>query len=73
MIASIILPIYNRKYFISRCLEALLNQTMQDYEIIVIDDGSTDGTQENLSFSSKGCLSKKDRRKAMLQLEASLT
>jgi len=48
MLASIIVPVYNRENFIKACLDSILNQTMEDYEIIVIDDGSTDGTRKVL-------------------------
>lgn len=41
---SIIVTVYNTKNYIKRCLESLLNQTINDYEIIVVDDGSNDGS-----------------------------
>lgn len=41
---SIIVPVYNVLPYIRRCLDSLLNQTISDYELILIDDGSTDGT-----------------------------
>ena len=42
---SVIVPCYNGEKFIGRCLESLVNQTLQDIEIIVINDGSTDNSQ----------------------------
>lgn len=45
---SIIVPVYNVKEYLERCLNSLINQTLKDIEIIVIDDGSTDGSQEIL-------------------------
>lgn len=39
---SIIIPLYNKTEFIRRALDSVLNQTFQDYEVIVVDDGSTD-------------------------------
>ena len=43
---SIIVPIYNAKPFIHRCLDSVVNQTFSDLEIILVDDGSTDGSGE---------------------------
>ena len=43
---SIITPLYNREKTISRAIESILNQTFQDFEIIVVDDCSTDHSAE---------------------------
>jgi glycosyltransferase involved in cell wall biosynthesis len=43
---SIIIPLYNREKTISRAIESILNQTFQDFEIIVVDDCSTDHSAE---------------------------
>ena len=44
---SIIMPTYNREFCINNAISSVLNQTYQNFELIIVDDGSTDGT-ENL-------------------------
>ena len=41
-IISVIVPIYNVEKYIDRCITSLVNQTLKDIEIILVDDGSTD-------------------------------
>jgi len=43
---SVILTVYNGEYFISKAIESILTQTFRDFELIVINDGSTDMTSE---------------------------
>lgn len=43
---SIIIPLYNKEHYIKRTLLSVISQTHQDWEAIVIDDGSTDGSAD---------------------------
>ena len=45
-VISICIPTYNRKHYLSKALESAFAQTYKDYEVTVLDDGSTDGTGE---------------------------
>lgn len=42
---SVILPTYNRAYIIKNSIRSILDQTYKDYELIIVDDGSTDETE----------------------------
>lgn len=41
---SVIVPVYNVELYISKCIESLLSQTIDDYEVIIVDDGSKDSS-----------------------------
>lgn len=41
---SVIVPVYNAEAFLARCLDSLLNQDVEDYEIVCVNDGSTDNS-----------------------------
>ncbi len=46
MKVSVIVPIYNASRTVKRCVESILNQTYADFELLLIDDGSNDGSLE---------------------------
>lgn len=43
---SIVIPVYNAAPYLAECLDSVLAQTVQDYEVLLIDDGSTDGSAD---------------------------
>lgn len=63
---SIIVPVYNRKNTLERCVASILNQSYTDFELLLIDDGSTDG-------SAKLCdqLTRRDSRIKVLHQKTS--
>ena len=44
MKVSVIIPVYNTEEYLAQCLNSLVRQTLDDIEILVVDDGSTDGS-----------------------------
>lgn len=50
---SVILPTFNRRDFITEAINSLLNQTYYNWELIIVDDGSTDNTREVVEQFSK--------------------
>ena len=43
---SVVVPVYNVEEYVAKCLDSLVNQTLKDIEIIVVNDGSPDNSQE---------------------------
>lgn len=50
---SFIVPVYNTEKFLKKCLDSLVNQTYKDFEIIVVNDGSTDKSSNIISKYQK--------------------
>jgi glycosyltransferase involved in cell wall biosynthesis len=46
---SVVIPTYNHEEFIAECIESILSQTLRPFEIVICDDGSTDGSWEIIS------------------------
>jgi glycosyltransferase involved in cell wall biosynthesis len=46
MLISIIVPCYNQAHFLNECLQTVINQTYQNWECIIVNDGSPDNTEE---------------------------
>ncbi|MBO5138425.1 MAG: glycosyltransferase [Bacilli bacterium] len=53
---SIIIPVYNVCDYIKRCLDSVFNQTYKNYEVIVINDGSTDGSMDIVNNYNVVCI-----------------
>jgi len=43
---SVIIPVYNVEKYLEECLDSVVNQTLKDIEIIIVDDGSTDSSSQ---------------------------
>lgn len=56
-VISIIVPVYNVKKYLERCVDSILNQSLTDFELLLVDDGSNDGSGELCDE-----LAKKDQR-----------
>lgn len=52
MLISIIIPIYNVEKYLNRCLDSVMKQSFQDIEIILVNDGSTDNSDNIINLNS---------------------
>lgn len=66
---SVIVPIYNVEIYLARCLDSLINQTLEDIEIICVNDGSTDNSTQILEDYAK----KDNRIKIITQVNSGLS
>lgn len=66
---SVIVPIYNVEKYLARCLESLINQTLEDIEIICVNDGSTDNSADILTKFAE----KDERIKVITQVNSGLS
>ena len=66
---SVIIPVYNTEMFLSECLDSVLHQTFKDFEIICVNDGSSDNSASIL----KGYAQKDARIKVITQANQGLS
>ena len=43
---TIIIPIYNAENYLNKCLDSITNQSLQDLQVILVNDGSTDSSEQ---------------------------
>ena len=53
---SVVTSVYNGEAYLEECVDSILNQTFQDFEYIILDNGSTDRTPEILAHRGDGTL-----------------
>lgn len=58
---SVVVPTFNRAHTLKRCLDSIFGQTLKPYEVIVVDDGSTDNTSEILKKYSATIIKTENR------------
>ncbi len=60
---SVIIPLFNKENYIEKCLESVFNQTYQDFEVIVINDGSTDSGADKVNWIIEGLCGAKQKQR----------
>lgn len=65
-LVTVLIPAFNHENFIEECIDSIINQTYQNIELIIINDGSSDKTSEKIKAKSTEC---KKRFKRFLFLE----
>ena len=53
IIISVIVPVYNMEQYLKKCIDSIINQSFKDFELIIVNDGSTDGSMDILSKYKK--------------------
>ena len=53
ILLSIIVPVYNVGSFLPKCIDSIISQTFTDFELILVDDGSTDNSVEICDAAAK--------------------
>lgn len=66
MLLSIIVPVYNTEKYLAKCIDSILNQTYEDFELILVDDGSKDNSGDICDSYAQ-----KDSRIRVLHIERS--
>ena len=65
-LVTVLIPAFNHEKFIEECIDSIINQTYENIELIIINDGSSDKTSERIKAKAKEC---KKRFKKFLFLE----